>query len=138
MHDPWQSLLEQLWPSRGDPRASQARRIAFLQVCIAAAISVAAGPEIFAAIEMTALLEALGAILFLTALTAGVKLAAVRFWHAACDIALPASQIHVMHSNAAIFAKAQAWILCALQVVTWLSGFLLLGVLAHSIAHGTV
>ena len=76
MKHPWQDFLELVWPSRYDPIASRERRIALLQTAIAIAIPLAAGPEIFLAMEMTALLEVLGAILFLAAFAAGAKLLA--------------------------------------------------------------
>lgn len=80
MRHQWLAFLEFLWPSRFDPTASRERRTAQLQACIAIAIALAAGPEVFAAMEMTVLLEMLGATLFLTAFAAGAKLMASRLW----------------------------------------------------------
>ena len=107
---PWQAFLELLWPSRFDPTASQSRRIALLQAGIAIAIALTAGPEIFAAMEMTALLELLGAILFLTAFAAGAKLLASSIWSAIYRIAFPAPQVAVVRSDASMPAKALALI----------------------------
>jgi hypothetical protein len=108
MHQQWQSFLEFLWPSRGRSLELQRRRDALLYATIAIAISLFAGPEFFAAMEMTMLLELLGATLFLTAFGAGARLAAQSLWIAACSIALPAPQVAVMRSDASALAKALA------------------------------
>jgi hypothetical protein len=110
MRHQWQALLELVWPSRYDPIASHERRMAFLQAGIAMAIALAAGPEIFAAMEMTALLELLGAILFLTAMAAGAKLVALSIRSAICNIAFPVPPAAVVRSDASISAKALALI----------------------------
>lgn len=102
----WQRLLEYLWPSRIDPAVSHARRMMFLQMVIAFAIMVAAGPEIVAAMEMTTLLEMLGASLFLTAYGAGAKLAAIALWRGVYSIAIPTAQMSVMRSDAPTGLKA--------------------------------
>ena len=110
MKHPWQDFLELVWPSRYDPIASRERRIALLQAAIAIAIPLAAGPEIFLAMEMTALLEVLGAILFLAAFAAGAKLLALSIWQAICRLLLPAPQMAVLRSDASPPAKALALI----------------------------
>ena len=108
MRNQWQAVRELFWPSRFDPTASQGRRTALLQAGIAIAIALAAGPEVFAAMEMTALLELLGATLFLTAFAAGVKLVALRMWRALCRISLPAPQLAIVRSDASSPAKVLA------------------------------
>jgi hypothetical protein len=50
------------------------RREAFLKFVIVVAITLSAGPEIFAAMEMRILLELLGVTLFTTAFIAGARL----------------------------------------------------------------
>ena len=110
MKHQWQDFLELVWPSRYDPIASRERRIALLQAAIAIAIPLAAGPEILLAMEMTALLEVLGAILFLTAFAAGAKLLALSIWQATCRLLLPAPQIALLRSDASPPAKALALI----------------------------
>ena len=110
MRHQWQALLELIWPSRYDPIASHERRIALLQASIAIAIALAAGPEIVAAMEMTALLELLGAILFLTAMAAGARLLALNIWSAICNILFPAPPARFLRSDASIPAKALALI----------------------------
>ena len=99
-------LLERIWPSRSVPHNDQGLRFAVLQVLIAAAIAVAAGPEVIAAMEMTTLLEMLGASLFLTAFGAGVKLMAIELWRALPNIVLPAAEMTVMRSGAPRRVKA--------------------------------
>ena len=110
MKNQWQSFLELLWPSRYDPIASRERRIALLQALIAIAIPLAAGPEIFLAMEMTALLEVLGAILFLSAFAAVARLLALSMWQAICRLLLPAPQMTVLRSGASLPAKGFALI----------------------------
>jgi hypothetical protein len=133
MRHSWESLLEHLWPSRAGPHPDDARRRALLQAAIGFAIVSSAGPEIFAAMEMTALLEVLGASLFLTAFAAGAKVAALNLWRAARNIALPAAQIYVIRSNAAVPAKAQALVYCAVNAAWWSGGILVLGISAGTI-----
>ena len=107
--------------------------MALLQVGIAWAIAMAAGPEIFAAMEMTDLLEVLGASLFLTAFATGAKLSALALWRAACNIALPAAQVYVIRSDPSVPAKARALIFCAVNAGWWLCGILVLGISTSSI-----
>jgi len=106
----WQALLELIWPSRYNPIASHERRMALLQAIIAVAIALAAGPEIFAAMEMTALLEVLGAVLFLAAMSAGAKLVALRVWRAFHSSIFPLPPAAVMRSCASMPAKTVALI----------------------------
>ena len=124
MNHQWQALLELLWPSRYDPVASRRRRIALLQAGIAVAIALAAGPEIYAAMEMTALLEVLGAILFLTAFAAGARLLAMRIRGALCRVLLPAPQVFFLRSNASTPAKALALIYVTTHAAWYLALFL--------------
>ena len=84
-----QAFLELIWPSRYDPIASHERRIAVLQAVLAITIALAAGPEVFAAMEMTAVMELLGAVLFLTAMSAGVRLLALDIWSSIRSIVFP-------------------------------------------------
>src|SRR6478735_1419779 len=89
MRQLWQDFRESIWRSRYDPIASRERRIAVLQAALAIAIALAAGPEIFAAMEMTAFMELLGAVLFLTAMAAGSRLVAISLWSSIRSIAFP-------------------------------------------------
>jgi len=104
----WQALLELVWPSRYDPIASHERRIALLQASLAIAIALAAGPEIFVAMEMTALMELLGAILFLKAMAAGAMLVALNIWSAIYNVAFPVPPAVVVQPGASIPARALA------------------------------
>jgi len=131
MRHQWQALLELLWPSRVDPTASHDRRIALLQASIAIAIALAAGPEIFAAMEMTALLELLGATLFLTAFAAGAKLVALSLWSAFCRIALPAPLLAVVRSDASTSAKALALVYVTAHATWCLTYVFIVGAWTH-------
>jgi len=110
MNHQWQLLLERIWPSRYDPNASHERRMAMLQACIAMVITLAAGPEIFVAMEMTALMELLGAVLFLRAMAAGAKLVALNIWSAIHSIVFPVPPAIVVRSGASIPVRALALI----------------------------
>jgi hypothetical protein len=92
-----------------------------LQVSLAMLITLAAGPEIFLAMEMTTLLEILGASLFLTAYGVGAKLFALTVCRALLDIALPAAQVSILCSRAPASAKASA----ALYILFQTAGCLL-------------
>ena len=109
----WQTFLEMIWPSRYDPVASYERRIAALQVVLAIAIALAAGPEIFVAVEMTAVMELLGALLFLAAMGAGGKLVALSVWSAIRKIALPIPLPVIVRPDASVPVKALAFVLVA-------------------------
>ena len=108
MQQQGQAFLELIWPSRYDPIARYERRIAMLQALLALVIALTAGPEIFVAMEMTAVLELLGAILFLIAMAAGAKLMALSFWNVVRQIAFPLPV--VVRRNASIPARALALI----------------------------
>jgi hypothetical protein len=104
----WQVLLERLWPSRGDSPTSQSRRTVLLQAVVALAITLAWGPEITAAMEMTALLELLGVGFFLTAYGAGFRLKTIECSRALQSIVLPLGQLVVIRSDAKTSLKALA------------------------------
>ena len=106
MRNQWQDFLELLWPSRYDPIASHQHRIALLEVLLAVAIAVAAGPEIFAAMEMTALMELLGGLFFLMAMGAGARLVALNIWNAIYRLAFPVPLAAIVRPNASIPLKA--------------------------------
>jgi hypothetical protein len=88
-----------------------------LQVLIALAIAVAYGPEIFAAMEMTVILELLGASLFLTAFAAGARLLLTDLSRKLYDLLIAAAQMAVIRSDAPTGQKALACVYVAGQVV---------------------
>jgi hypothetical protein len=111
-------VLELIWSSRYDPIASRKHRIALLEVFLAVAIAVAAGPEVFAAMEMTALMELLGGVLFLTAMGAGARLVALNIWSAIYRSAFPVPLAAIVRPNASIPLKALASIYVA-AIALW-------------------
>ena len=122
----WQVLTESLWTSRQAGSASQPRRMVLLQAVLALAITLAWGPEILAAMEMTALLELLGASLFITAYVAGFKLKAIELCRALHSTVSPLGQFVLLRSSATVSLKAVAaasvllnvaWCLCAVVVL---------------------
>ena len=108
MRNLWREFLELIWSSRYDPIASQRHRIAMLEVALAVAIAVAAGPEIIAAMEMTALMELLGGVLFLTAMGAGARLVALTLWNAIYRFAFPVPLAAIVRPSASMPVKAAA------------------------------
>ena len=108
MRQQWQAFLELIWSSRYDPIASHERRIAVLQSVLAIAIALAAGPEVFAAMEMTAVMELLGAVLFLTAMSAGARLLALSIWSGIRSIVFPIPLPVAVRANTSILTKALA------------------------------
>jgi hypothetical protein len=131
MQSQWQALLEDLWPSRSVPRDLLWRREALLFIAIALAISLAAGPEIIAAMEMTTLLELLGASLFMTAFAAGARLALMRLWDAIGRVVLPAPQLVVIRSAASAPVKAAALIYVSAHATWCLAFVLVIGAWGH-------
>jgi hypothetical protein len=131
MQSQWQTLLEDLWPSRSVPRDLLWRREALLFIAIALAISLAAGPEILAAMELTTLLELLGATLFMTAFAAGAKLALMGLWNAIGRLVLPAPQLVIFRSGASVPARAAALIYVTAHA-TWCLAFVhIIGAWGH-------
>jgi hypothetical protein len=108
MKNLWQDFLELIWSSRYDPIASRKYRIALLEVILAVVIAVAAGPEIVAAIEMTALMELLGGVLFLSAMGAGARLVALSIWNVIYGLMFPVPLAVIVRPNASIPRKALA------------------------------
>ena len=114
MRDLWKSLLACL-PSSW--RMSPARREALLKVVIVAVIFLAAGPEIIAALELQILLEMLGVTLFMTAFSAGAKLAFLNLVESLRNVLLPVAPVAFIFiaytewwlaSAATCFASVQA------------------------------
>ena len=118
MRNQWQDLLELIWSSRYDPIASRKYRIALLEVFLAVVIAVAAGPEIFAALEMTALMELLGGVLFLTAMGTGARLVAFNIWNAIYRLAFPVPLAAIVRPNASIPRRAFAYVYVA-AIALW-------------------
>jgi len=138
MQSQWRTLLEDLWPSRSVPRDLLWRREALLFIAIAIAIALAAGPEIVAAMEMTTLLELLGASLFMTAFTVGARLVLIGLWNAVCSVVLPAPQLVVIRSGASAPAKAVALIYVSAHATWCLAFVFIIGAWGHYVFHLTV
>jgi hypothetical protein len=92
-----------------------------LQAVLALAITLAWGPEILAAMEMTALLELLGAGLFITAYVAAFKLKAIELGQALHNMVSPLGQLVLLRSSARASLKAAA-AASALVNVAWCVG----------------
>ena len=118
MRKQWQQFVELIWSSRYDPIASRKYRIALLEVFLAVAIAIAAGPEVFAAMEMTALMELLGGVLFLTAMGAGARLVALSMWDSIYRLAFPVPLSAIVRPNASLAFKALASIYIA-AIALW-------------------
>jgi hypothetical protein len=118
MRHGWNSFLELIWSSRYDPASNRECRIALLQGVLAVAISVAAGPEIFVAMEMTAVLEMLGAMLFLTAMSAALRLVLSNIWNAMRNTACPMPLPYAVRRGASIPANVFA-LICIAGHAAW-------------------
>jgi hypothetical protein len=123
----WRKLLEELWPSRSVPRHLMWRREALLFIVIAMTIAAAAGPEIIAAMEMTTLLELLGASMFLTAFSAGGRLVLATLWSAAIRVLLPAPQWVVFRFGPSLPARAVALVYVSAFAAWCLTFVLIMG-----------
>jgi hypothetical protein len=118
MRNQWQDFLELIWPSRYDPIARRKYRLALLEVFLAVVIALAAGPEIFAAMEMTAFMELLGGVLFLTAMGAGARLVALHIWNAIYRLTFPVPLAVIVRPNASMPLKILASIYVA-AIALW-------------------
>jgi hypothetical protein len=107
------------------------RRQAVLHILIAMAIAMAAGPEIMAAMEMTTLLELLGASLFLTAFATGAKLAVSRFLERLLPVVLPARQWLVLRSDASAPVRVSALLYVAAHAAWCFAFVFILGAWGH-------
>ena len=122
----WQSFLEHLWPSRSGPADDKSYRMVLLHSLIVLAIALAAGPEVFAAMEMTTLLELLGASLFLTAFGSALLLLAAEFARGLRNNLLPAPQLWLIRSRAPVREKAAACVFLGINATWWLMGTMVL------------
>ena len=85
-----------------------------VRVLLVLAIFLSAGPEIFAAIEMTALLELLGAALFLTAFGAALKLLVIEIARWLWNFLAPPALVEIYRHATGLLMRA--------NVVFYLSG----------------
>jgi hypothetical protein len=92
---------------------------------IIVAIGLAAGPDIFAALEMRILLELLGAALFTTAFVVGARLALADLRSRARDILVPPPQRALLHSEARTSDKLSAALYQLFHLPSWLGLFTL-------------
>lgn len=81
------------------------RRELFLKVMLVMAIFMMAGPEIIPAIEMTTLLELLGATLFLTAYSSALRLLAHDVGRFLADTLFPPSLIAAFRQSTRLLEK---------------------------------
>ncbi len=101
---------------------------------IVIAIGLAAGPDIFAALEMRILLEILGAALFTTAFVVGGQLLLWQLRNWLSEAFLLPAQLSVLRSDAGISEKNTA-VSCLLAYWDWWLGFVTLIVFGLAILH---
>ena len=87
---------------------------------IVIAIGLAAGPDIFAALEMRILLELLGAALFTTAFIVGGRLLLIELRIRACDLLVPPAQRALLRSEAPVSDKVCAALHQLFHLPRWL------------------
>jgi hypothetical protein len=90
------------------PDRGREARIRLLYMIIFFAIVMAAGPEYFAALELTTLLELLGATLFLAAYAAAARLVLRKVWSLALAAFVPAPQRALLFARIPAHEKAAA------------------------------
>ena len=89
-----------------EPDRDRSVRNRALYALILLAIAMSAGPEYFAALELTALLELLGATLFLFAYGAGARLILLQLLSAALAVLVPAPQRVLLSARIPAAGKA--------------------------------
>jgi hypothetical protein len=114
------SFIERLWP-RHRAHATPTPRERLLYALIVVAIMLAAGPELCAAIDLTLLLELLGASLFLTAFAAGARLIVTSFLRAAYDLVVPRLARFVLCSETSVPVKVYAAVYIAFNALWWIA-----------------
>ena len=92
---------------------------------IVIAIGMAAGPDIFAALEMRVLLELLGVALFSTAMLVGARVLLADLRSRATDILVPPPQRALLHSEARTSDKLSAALYQMFHLPGWLGLFTL-------------
>ena len=92
-----------------------------LRLLILVAIAIAAGPEVFAAMELQLLLELLGATLFVTSFAWGARLAVRQVITRALNLLIPAAQASVLRGPARPMDKALATAYIVAHVSWWLA-----------------
>jgi hypothetical protein len=122
MHAILKYLLAWLFPTRSDPR-TLSRKEAFWFVVIVVAIGLAAGPDLFAALEMRVLLELLGTALFMTAFGAGAKLALLQIAQLTRNMVAPVTHVAVFYGSGRCFEKGLAATYIAGNVA-WVAGMI--------------
>ena len=128
MHTLWKYLRAYLFPDRNHPPPGD-RNEALWFVLIAVAISLAAGPEFYLALEMLILLELLGAALFMTAFGVGAKYAIFQLTEFAMNTFAPAPHVAVIRGNGRCVDKAIAANFIATHCV-WASGVVVVAVVS--------
>jgi hypothetical protein len=99
------------------------------------AIGLAAGPDIFAALEMRILLELLGAALFTTAFIVGGELLLTDLRTRACDILVPPAQRALLRSEAPVADKVCAALHQLFHLPPWLGVAAVVTVLAVTLVR---
>jgi hypothetical protein len=115
MRSLWESFLaviSRAW------RTLTTSRDGLLKLVIVAAILLAAGPELVAALELQILLEVLGATLFLTAFAAGARLALLNLALRFRDVVLPAAPVAFI-----LIAYAEWWLAYAATCIASIQAF---------------
>jgi hypothetical protein len=124
-------LIEVLWPGRTSSRHVSADD--YLKVAVILMIALVAGPDIVAAIELTTLLELLGAAMFLLSFAIGFKLFGVAVLDKLRQVllpteylalaklrGLPAARIHgvllICKRNLMLCVLAISWIVAFIQL----------------------
>jgi len=96
MHDLLRSARELVWPVNGGPRAHGPNADRYLAPVVFLAIVLLAGPDLLAAVELTTLLDLLGATLFIMAFLVGHKMLAAAFVEFLRQLFLPSEFVTLL------------------------------------------
>jgi hypothetical protein len=89
-------MVESLWPSPSSEPASRTSREVGLRLVIILMIALLAGPDVFAAMELTTLLELLGATLFLLTFAVGFRVLGRAAFDSLREFLLPAEYVSLV------------------------------------------
>lgn len=95
-----QSVAEFLWPLRAIPRTGHVPRDVYLRPLVLLVIVLLVGPEIVAVVELTTLLDLLGATMFLFAFAVAYKMLGLAVLKWLIDLLVPGECVTLMKTRA--------------------------------------
>ena len=121
-----QSLTEALWPARGWPQRAQTSPDVYLRPVVLLIIGLLLWPEAFAVVEMTTLLDVLGATLFLLAFSSAFRLFGISVLGRLHEAFVPSQYSALLKMRAPSAVAAGVMLIAANGVMTLVVLFLVL------------